>query len=215
MIEETIREMQTAGFFQITVADDFENQNKIVYPPNPQAFIANGIAALNGNGKKKTVPLTEGQQEVWVEQRLGSAAAAAYNLSSDFLFKGNLNIDALRLAIRQLIHRHESLRTFFNEDETTQTILPTLEVATPLIDISDLTLEAQQVKLQKLRHAESEIPLDLFSGPLCRFKIIKLRNEEYRLFMTVHHAIADGWSCLLYTSPSPRDATLSRMPSSA
>ena len=23
------------------------------------------------------------------------------------------------------------------------------------------------------------------------------------------------WSCLLYTSPSPRDATLSRMPSSA
>ena len=24
-----------------------------------------------------------------------------------------------------------------------------------------------------------------------------------------------GWACLLYTSPSPRDATLSRMPSSA
>ena len=24
-----------------------------------------------------------------------------------------------------------------------------------------------------------------------------------------------GWDCLLYTSPSPRDATLSRMPSSA
>ena len=27
--------------------------------------------------------------------------------------------------------------------------------------------------------------------------------------------IAMNWSCLLYTSPSPRDATLSRMPSSA
>ena len=26
---------------------------------------------------------------------------------------------------------------------------------------------------------------------------------------------ADGTTCLLYTSPSPRDATLSRMPSSA
>ena len=26
---------------------------------------------------------------------------------------------------------------------------------------------------------------------------------------------ADGWSCLLYTSPSPRDRTRSRMPSSA
>ena len=28
-------------------------------------------------------------------------------------------------------------------------------------------------------------------------------------------AFAFGWTCLLYTSPSPRDATLSRMPSSA
>ena len=27
--------------------------------------------------------------------------------------------------------------------------------------------------------------------------------------------IGVGWACLLYTSPSPRDATLSRMPSSA
>ena len=34
-----------------------------------------------------------------------------------------------------------------------------------------------------------------------------------------HHSADDGsgndWNCLLYTSPSPRDATLSRMPSSA
>ena len=29
------------------------------------------------------------------------------------------------------------------------------------------------------------------------------------------HTVADVLDCLLYTSPSPRDATLSRMPSSA
>ena len=28
-------------------------------------------------------------------------------------------------------------------------------------------------------------------------------------------AVLNSWSCLLYTSPSPRDATLARMPSSA
>ena len=28
-------------------------------------------------------------------------------------------------------------------------------------------------------------------------------------------SVSDGSTCLLYTSPSPRDATLSRMPSSA
>ena len=32
---------------------------------------------------------------------------------------------------------------------------------------------------------------------------------------TVKEANISSWDCLLYTSPSPRDATLSRMPSSA
>ena len=33
--------------------------------------------------------------------------------------------------------------------------------------------------------------------------------------MTEYMAVERLWDCLLYTSPSPRDATLSRMPSSA
>ena len=37
-------------------------------------------------------------------------------------------------------------------------------------------------------------------------------NRNLNTSVTSQH---DGWTCLLYTSPSPRDATLSRMPSSA
>ena len=32
---------------------------------------------------------------------------------------------------------------------------------------------------------------------------------------TIHHSGYPQWTCLLYTSPSPRDRTRSRMPSSA
>ena len=35
------------------------------------------------------------------------------------------------------------------------------------------------------------------------------------VFFDQNHAVLSGSTCLLYTSPSPRDATLSRMPSSA
>ena len=35
------------------------------------------------------------------------------------------------------------------------------------------------------------------------------------VFGLVEHPDGGDWACLLYTSPSPRDATLSRMPSSA
>ena len=40
------------------------------------------------------------------------------------------------------------------------------------------------------------------------------RTESYLLYM--EDSYGDGWNgCLLYTSPSPRDRTRSRMPSSA
>ena len=53
-----------------------------------------------------------------------------------------------------------------------------------------------------------------------------LRYLEHYDFKLVRHALLERevllrsaphiiWPCLLYTSPSPRDATLSRMPSSA
>ena len=38
-------------------------------------------------------------------------------------------------------------------------------------------------------------------------------NRQSQSFVNI--ALASQWGCLLYTSPSPRDATLSRMPSSA
>ena len=57
------------------------------------------------------------------------------------------------------------------------------------------------------------------------FLALAHRPEEFRAFFAYHDALMEkdgGLSlaeremiCLLYTSPSPRDATLSRMPSSA
>ena len=42
-----------------------------------------------------------------------------------------------------------------------------------------------------------------------------LSKSEKRYHSSKLEFLALKWSCLLYTSPSPRDATLSRMPSSA
>ena len=47
---------------------------------------------------------------------------------------------------------------------------------------------------------------------------IEKKNQEIKLYKLVSTVLQDTKlinPCLLYTSPSPRDATLSRMPSSA
>ena len=47
-----------------------------------------------------------------------------------------------------------------------------------------------------------------------KYKIISFYAKRARGLMA-RYAAVKGITCLLYTSPSPRDATLSRMPSSA
>ena len=45
---------------------------------------------------------------------------------------------------------------------------------------------------------------------------IKLNRDQYMQLGSDYNILSDMYEiCLLYTSPSPRDATLSRMPSSA
>ena len=58
----------------------------------------------------------------------------------------------------------------------------------------------------------------LYAGKHWTFR--KKKKDEYKKIIEKElarydHHIAKGMSCLLYTSPSPRDRTRSRMPSSA
>ena len=50
-------------------------------------------------------------------------------------------------------------------------------------------------------------------GPYQHLEISRIRSIENNI--PIVRATNDGISCLLYTSPSPRDRTRSRMPSSA
>ena len=75
------------------------------------------------------------------------------------------------------------------------------------------------------------IKLDIYSDPICPWCYIGKSYLDRALEKTVDHPFNIQWhpfqlnpnmpiegmdrNCLLYTSPSPRDATLSRMPSSA
>ena len=53
------------------------------------------------------------------------------------------------------------------------------------------------------------------TGPLSNFKLM-IKGASYKMMINhLSHTITEVGSCLLYTSPSPRDLSTSRMPSSA
>ena len=66
----------------------------------------------------------------------------------------------------------------------------------------------------------AEVTEDFYCSAVDVLKILVLRLHDYhaRCFHSLRDALYDYFStdaCLLYTSPSPRDGLLSRMPSSA
>ena len=62
---------------------------------------------------------------------------------------------------------------------------------------------------------EYDQALNLFGQKLHRWEFEQPSMNDVNSLFSIAESVGRGDDCLLYTSPSPRDATLSRMPSSA
>ena len=76
---------------------------------------------------------------------------------------------------------------------------------------------------EMFKESLNNLPTDvaIFSAAVSDFKVKNYKstkikkNEEFNLELEKNIDILNHISCLLYTSPSPRDLSTSRMPSSA
>jgi amino acid adenylation domain-containing protein len=141
-----------------------------------------------------TAPATESQKEIWASVQMGSDANCAYNESQKLWLRGILNTDALRLALQELVLRHEALRTTFSPDGINLCIVASLNLEIPEIDLSGLDSGERDTKLTDLLKQAVETPFDLEHGPLIRVQLIKTQDQENLLLLTAHHIICDGWS---------------------
>jgi amino acid adenylation domain-containing protein len=142
----------------------------------------------------RTVPMSEGQQEIWLATRFGKDASLAFNLASTLHLRGRLRTDELRAALAMLTRRHEALRCVPNADGLTQQILPPGEVPLPFTDLSKLDAD-REPRLLAIKTREVTEEFDLVAGPLFRAQLVKLAEDEHLVILTAHHLIADGWSC--------------------
>ncbi len=186
--EKAIIEMFNRQFFTPWEGGDL---NEII---DPNAL---GLA-INPN-ESKEVPLTDGQEEIWIGHQFGDKAAAAYNLATEIRLEGDFDLAKMKMAIQQLVKRHEALRTTFSRDGQTQIITPFSEIDIPFIDLgansaSRTSSSGSTPSIKEIHQQEAETPMDLFNGPLARFQIIRLEKSVHLVIITVHHIIADGWS---------------------
>jgi acyl carrier protein len=139
--------------------------------------------------------LSNTQRRIWILNQF-EADQMAYNMPGGYLFKGNLNVEALEKAFAALLERHESLRTTFVlvEGQPYQKIHNSASFRFEIekIDLSGDPVALQNVKV--LADAEAETPFDLETGPLLRAILIRVAADEHIFLFTMHHIISDGWS---------------------
>jgi amino acid adenylation domain-containing protein len=139
-------------------------------------------------------PATESQQEIWLGVQMSPAASLACILSQALQIEGRLNVAAMQAAMRQLVARHESLRTTFSGDGMTISIAKAVTLELPIRDLSTLSTSDRAAAIDRYQQQAISTPFDLQHGPLFRAQLLKLADLQYLLIFDVHHAICDGWS---------------------
>ncbi|MCL1471379.1 non-ribosomal peptide synthetase [Argonema antarcticum] len=140
-------------------------------------------------------PLSFPQQRLWLLQQI-DRDNSAYNEQGAIELKGELNVAALESSLNEIIERHESLRTTFKmmEGQPVQIISQSLTIKLPIVNLSDLPLSEQNNQIQQLTLEQSQSPFDLSQGPLLRWMLLQIGQQDYVLLVTMHHIIYDGWS---------------------
>ncbi len=74
------------------------------------------VPELVARPRPDRIPLSLAQQRMWVLNQL-DPGSATYNIPLAIRLRGALDIDALTAAVRDVVERHETLRTVYTQDE--------------------------------------------------------------------------------------------------
>ncbi|WP_213934190.1 non-ribosomal peptide synthetase [Rhodococcus sp. B50] len=157
------------------------------------------VPGLVARPRRGRIPLSLAQQRMWVLNQL-DPGSATYNIPLAIRLRGALDIEALTAAVRDVVERHETLRTVYPQDEQGpfQQILDVesmqpLEVvrATSEREAFDAVVEVAGQGFD----VSSEAPVrgrlvSVDSGD----SVASVDSEDHVLALVVHHISADGAS---------------------
>ncbi len=139
------------------------------------------------------LPASFAQHRVWYLDRLGPNTPT-YNIPLVLRIRSEVNPDALERALNELLSRHEVLRTSFVEKDGQPflTVAPDASIALERVDVRQAR-DPERAAIDTLVEA-ARSRFDLAQAPLVRACLARIAANEALLGLTLHHAVADGWS---------------------
>ncbi|MFD5626604.1 non-ribosomal peptide synthase/polyketide synthase [Streptomyces sp. NPDC127072] len=143
--------------------------------------------------RPERIPLSAAQRRLWLVERIagGDTGGVAYNFPLVFRLRGEFDPAALRQALRDVVGRHEVLRTVVDEHEGEpyQRVLAA-EEAEPAFTLSD----CGEGDLPALVEAAQRRPFDLAAELPLRAEVFRIGPADHVVAVVLHHITTDEWS---------------------
>ena len=145
--------------------------------------------------QSRSFPLSFAQQRLWVLEQL-EPGNPIYNIPLVIRLSGELDVDALRRTINEMVIRHESLRTRIavTNDQPVQVIDAPERHDLPIVDLEHLDPAGREAEAIARAAAEVRKPFRLDQSPLFRTLLVRLSPTDHVLAVVMHHIISDDWS---------------------
>jgi len=145
------------------------------------------------SGKAEYYELSHAQKRLWVLDKI-EKSKSAYNIPLAVKINDEVNLAALQSAFNSLLERHEILRTIFIELDGEPFQKITEDKDNPIIMKDFSSDSSPDEAASSYIFTEAHRAFALSEYPLVKLYLIKTAEEQYILFLNIHHIICDGWS---------------------
>ncbi|MBE1537387.1 non-ribosomal peptide synthetase [Actinomadura algeriensis] len=145
-------------------------------------------------GRPDPLPVSHAQERLWFLNRF-EGRTATYNMPIPLRLTGAIDVAAMRAALRDVVARHEPLRTLFADadGEAHQVVLPP-----DAIDVPFTVADADPADVHGALFMDAARGFDLAAEPPLRAHLYRLGStggrDEHLLMLVLHHIAGDGWS---------------------
>ncbi|MFE7594617.1 amino acid adenylation domain-containing protein, partial [Kitasatospora sp. NPDC057512] len=146
--------------------------------------------ALGRSERPERIPLSYAQRRLWFVDQL-EGAGAMYHIPLAWRLTGDLDPEALRTALGDVVARHESLRTAFPQvDGVPYQLVLDAEEASPLLPVTPVDEPGLAAALTEAVGRG----FDLAAEAPVRAELFRLAPDEHVLLVVIHHIAGDAWS---------------------
>src|SRR5947207_2762027 len=137
------------------------------------------------------------QSRIWMLQH-ESRDRDVYCVQCVVVVDGQLEPDSFQNALQHVVDRNEVLRTiFYHRPGIKNPLQVVLNNSMPIcskIDLSHLSYQEQESKIDELAQEDRRARFDLVRGPLLHIRRVALSNNKHSLLITMPSLCMDNWT---------------------